>query len=60
MQKDVEASATKVDKEKYATKWGLDTAHPVLVDITPALDILLSRPGDPAHSEYQGLSRIMV
>jgi hypothetical protein len=29
------------------------------VKISPALDIILSRPGDPAHSEYQGLTRIM-
>ena len=56
MRKDMEASATKMDREKYATEWGLDTAHPV---ISPALDILLSRPGDPAHSEDQGLSRLM-
>jgi hypothetical protein len=59
MRKDMEAKKTKSAKEKYARKWGLDTAHPALVDISPALDIILSRPSDPAHSEYQGLSRIM-
>jgi hypothetical protein len=51
--------ATKRDREKYATKWGLDTVPSPLVDISPALDILLSRPSDPAHSEYQGLARLM-
>jgi hypothetical protein len=32
---------------------------PALTQISPALDILLSRPGDPAHSEYKGLSNLM-
>lgn len=60
MRKDMETiGKTKVVKENYAKKWGLDTAHPVLVDISPALDIILSRPGGPAHSEYQGLSCLM-
>ena len=27
-----------------------------LAEIAPALDILLSRPADPAHSDYQGLT----
>jgi hypothetical protein len=45
------------NREKYASKWGLDTSHPPLIDITPALDIILSRPGDPAHSEYSGQSK---
>jgi hypothetical protein len=52
----MEIYKTVAAKEKWARQWGLDTIHPVLVDISPALDIILSRPGDPAHSEYQGLS----
>ena len=48
-------------REEYGTKWGLDPSEraAALAEIAPALDILLSRPADPAHSEYQGLTRIM-
>lgn len=45
------------NQEKYASKWGLATSYPPLLNIAPALDIILSRPGDPAHSEYSGQSR---
>ena len=30
-----------------------------LTSIAPALDIVQSRPGNPAHSEYQGLSNML-
>ena len=29
--------------------------EPALFRLTPALDIILTRPSDPAHSEYAGL-----
>ena len=59
MRGEMNALKTKVQRERYATKWGFDTEEPCLVKISPALDIILSRPGDPAHSEYNGLTRIM-
>ena len=59
MRDDMEGFKTKVLRDKYATKWGIDTEEPCLVKISPALDIILSRPSDPAHSEYNGLTRIM-
>jgi hypothetical protein len=45
-------------REKYSSKWGLD-ATLALASITPALDIISTRPSDPAHLEYQGLSQLM-
>ena len=61
MRKDLESQRTIKAREDYGTKWGFDTSEraAALAEIAPALDILLSRPGDPAHSEYQGLTRIM-
>lgn len=32
---------------------------PALYQLSPALDIILSRPADLAHSEYNGLSQLM-
>ncbi|KAI1097192.1 hypothetical protein F4804DRAFT_352027 [Jackrogersella minutella] len=43
----------------YATQWGLAETEPALPLISPALDLILSRPPDPAHSEYQGLTELM-
>ena len=36
----------------YGSQWGLSEEQPALVDISPALDPILSRPPGPAHSEY--------
>ena len=59
MREDMETIRTKGQKEKYCKKWGMSLEPPALAQISPALDILLSRPGDPAHSEYKGLSNLM-
>ena len=37
------------NREKYASKWGLATSYPPLLKMAPAIDIILSFPGDPAH-----------
>ena len=57
MRKEMHSLRTKQERETYATKWGIDTEDPCLVAISPALDIVLSRPGDPAHSEYSGMTK---
>lgn len=46
------------EKSAYSTQWGLDDT-PSLSSISPALDLVMTRPSDPAHSEYQGLSLLM-
>lgn len=42
-------------RELYGSQWGMSNPHPALLTIAPALDIILSRPYDPCHSEYSGL-----
>lgn len=44
-------------RETFATKWGLVTEQPALFEFTPALNIIMTRPGDPAHSEYAGICK---
>lgn len=46
----------KRDKTAYGTQWGVSEVRPSLFDISPAADIVLTRPPDPAHSEYKGLA----
>ncbi|KAI0470229.1 hypothetical protein F4859DRAFT_515755 [Xylaria cf. heliscus] len=43
------------NREDYGQQWGLNTPHPALETIAPALDIILTRPYDPCHSEFAGL-----
>ena len=50
---------TAADRRDYGTQWGLNEADPPLVAISPALDLILSRPPDAAHSEYKGMSNLM-
>lgn len=62
MREDLDALPTKKEREDYGTEWGMDpdplsmTLHNT---ISPALDIITSRPGDPSHSEFQGLSNML-
>ena len=44
-------------KEAFASRWGLSSEEPALMRLFPALDIILTRPSDPAHSEYAGLCK---
>jgi hypothetical protein len=38
-------------------KFNIDEAPPLRL-ITPALDLVLSRPTDPAHSEFGGITKL--
>lgn len=42
-------------RDIYGQQWGFNTPHPALETIAPALDIILTRPYDPCHSEFAGL-----
>ncbi|TRX98548.1 hypothetical protein FHL15_000622 [Xylaria flabelliformis] len=44
---------------QYGKQWGMANADPPLVSISPALDLIMSRPLDAAHSEYNGISNLM-
>jgi hypothetical protein len=59
MRKGMNELRTKTDKNTRATKWGLAVDEPPLPQISPALDLILTRPADTAHSEYNGISRMM-
>ena len=49
---------TKAARQKFGRKSGLADTAP-LVKISPAPNIILTRPVDPAHSEYSGQSKPM-
>lgn len=49
----------KTAREEYANGLGMSVVRPPLQKISPALDIVLSRPPEPAHSEYNGLSQLV-
>jgi hypothetical protein len=55
----MESLKTATDKRTYGSQWGLSEERPALIDISPALDLILSRPPDPAHSEYQGMTALL-
>ena len=42
----------------FCVEWGLAEAPPAVASLTPALDIIRTRPTDPAHSEYAGISKL--
>lgn len=58
---DMDSLLTKAACEAYSVKWGIDPdpAAIALVKISLSLDIVQSRPSNPAYSEYQGLTSIM-
>ena len=41
----------------FCAEWGFSENPSALIDVTPALDIIRSRPADPAHSEFYGLAK---
>lgn len=49
----------KATKAAYGSQWGIANPAPPLETISPALDLILSRPFDTAHSEYAGLTNLM-
>lgn len=57
MRKNIGTLRTMKQKSDYCRDNGLDTESPPLVALSPALDLVLTRPSDPAHSEYAGISK---
>ncbi|ELR04371.1 hypothetical protein GMDG_06740 [Pseudogymnoascus destructans 20631-21] len=43
-----------VQRRTWLQKWGLTSDDPVLFKLSPALNIITTRPADVAHSEYNG------
>ena len=48
---------TQKARNDFCTKFGIAPEQTSLVQIAPALDIIQTRPADPAHSEYAGIAR---
>jgi hypothetical protein len=58
MHKEMGSMKSAAAKRQYGSQWGLGDI-PALADLSPALDLIMSRPPNPAHSEYQGMTELM-
>jgi hypothetical protein len=60
MREEMNSRNTMARRIEYGTEWGLNPTlcDPPLTQISPALDLILTRPADPAHSEYGGLASL--
>ena len=62
-QRHVAAMSPGIQRNNYCTTHGLATHDPVgrpaLAEITPAFDLIMTRPADAAHSELQGMAKMM-
>lgn len=50
-------SLAKTQQATYSTSTGIGISPPPLVTISPSLDLILTRPSNPAHSEYGGITK---
>ncbi|KAK4117995.1 hypothetical protein N657DRAFT_465176 [Parathielavia appendiculata] len=50
---------TASERKQYCAQWGMAEDIPALPRLSPALDLVMSRPTDAAHSEYNGLGNLM-
>ncbi|KAI9688924.1 MAG: hypothetical protein M1820_010214 [Bogoriella megaspora] len=57
LRNEANAIKNKRSREKFFREYGMAIEQSPLVNLTPALDIIKSRPSDAAHSEYQGIAR---
>ena len=53
-----EKQLTKNAWKAFCTEWGLAETYPSAASLTPALDIIRTRPTDSEHSEYAGISKL--
>lgn len=59
MQSHMSSLASETQRSTYSRNTGIDTPEVApLTRISPALDVLLSRPADPAHSEFNGITHL--
>ena len=48
----------KYRKQAFSTKHGISIEAPAVQHIAPVLDLISSRPGDTAHSEFNGITKM--
>lgn len=58
MQAYIQRLLTKIAKRGYEQDFGLTETASVITWIYPAADLILSRPADAAHSEYNGMAKV--
>lgn len=59
MQEMMADTLSKKDIDSFGVQWGINNPRPPLQLISPALDLILTRPMDAAHSEFNGLTNLM-
>lgn len=59
MQTAMDGLPTQDTKDSFGVQWGINNPQPPLQLISPALDLVMTRPMDAAHSEYNGLTNLM-
>jgi hypothetical protein len=47
------------DRDQYSVTYSIEKDKPRLCQIAPALDRILTRPGNPAHSEFNRLTQLI-
>ncbi|KAK3896610.1 hypothetical protein C8A05DRAFT_39840, partial [Staphylotrichum tortipilum] len=48
----------KYRKQAFSTKHGISLERPAVQQVAPALDLIGGRPGDAAHSEFSGITKM--
>ncbi|KAI0550499.1 hypothetical protein F4679DRAFT_572871 [Xylaria curta] len=51
--------STKAAKQKLSSDTGISLERPAMADLAPALDLINTRPGDAAHSEFGGITKML-
>ena len=59
MQRYVHSLRVERQRTIFRKQWGLADVAPALVKLSPALDLQMTRPPDPAHSELQGMGFLL-
>ena len=49
----------KYKKEAFSTKHGISLEAPAVMYVAPALDLIGGRPSDAAHSEFNGITKMI-
>lgn len=54
----LDEQAAKTKKDAFSSKHGVSVDKPAVLHIAPALDLIAGRPGDTAHSEFGGITKM--
>lgn len=54
----INEATTKREKQVMSSKHGVALEQPAVIQTSPALDLVVGRPGDSAHSEFGGITKM--